>query len=450
MNLTSELITLANIFAPLSPLYLVGGAVRNSLLGLESGDYDIASSLIASQVKELLEGSKFIITAEYSRTGTLLIKGECDKYEYTTFREDSYPIGSGGHTPADVVFTSDIRVDASRRDFTCNALYYDIVTGEIKDYVGGVSDTLAKTVRTVRDGDVTLAEDALRIMRLVRFSSQLAFLPSDDTRASAMKYASQLADISIERIRDELVAILNAPEKYNAKWANGDSVLPSDGLRMLVDIGAMKYIIPELLDGIGLIQNEKYHIHDVYEHILHAIDNSQPQIRLAALFHDIAKPKLVLSTGGMWGHDIEGERMTREIMTRMKFSSADIEHTAKIVSMHMFNLDNQAKDSTIRKFIADNYSYMDDYLSLREADSKASREYESSEDVIGRTIDIMRSMRESNVPIKVCDMDIRGGDLTSEGYTGQQVGAKLYELWREQVTIGKRYTREQLLSRIRR
>lgn len=442
--------TLANIFAPLSPLYLVGGAVRNSLLGLESGDYDIASSVTTSKVKDLLLGSKFMITAEYSRTGTLLIKGDCDKYEYTTFREDSYPIDSGGHTPADVRFTSDIRVDASRRDFTCNALYYDIAMDEIVDLVGGVSDTLTKIIKTVKSGDITLAEDALRIMRLVRFSSQLGFIPSEDTSASAMKYASRLADISKERIHDELVAILNAPEKYNAKWANGDRVLPSDGLRMLVDIGAMDYIIPELLEGIGLIQNAKYHIHDVYEHILHAIDHSAPHIRLAALFHDIAKPKLVLSTGTMYGHDIEGERMTREIMTRLKFSSADIEHTARLVGMHMFNLDNQAKDSTIRKFIADNYNYMEDYLSLRDADSKASREYENSEEVIGRTVDILHSMTASKVPIKVSDMDIRGGDLTCEGYSGQQVGAKLRELWLEQVTQGIRYSREQLLSRIRR
>ena len=450
MNFTSELKTLANIFAPLSPLYLVGGAVRNSLLGIESGDFDIASSSTASQVKSALSASEFEISAEYPRTGTLLIRGKENTYEYTTFREDSYPLGSGGHTPANVKFTTDINIDATRRDFTCNALYCDILTGHIIDLVGGIEDISKGIIRTVKSGEITLAEDALRIMRLVRFSSQLGFLPSNDALICARQYASRLADISKERIHDELVLILNAPEKYNAIKIGGDKVAPSDGLRMLVDIGAMQHIIPELLDGIGMNQNQKYHTHDVFEHIMHTVDNCPPNLRLAGLFHDIAKPKMVQSTGMMYGHDKEGDTLTRVIMERLKFSNYDIEHTTKLVSMHMFNLDNSVKDSTLRKFIAINADYIEDYLSLRIADNKASRDNGDGNQVVERTREIFSKMKVYNVPMSIKEMDIRGGDLIEHGYHGQEIGDKLNELWLEQVLIGKKYTREKLLSSVRR
>ena len=450
MNLSGELKKLANIFAPLSPLYLVGGAVRNSLLGLTLGDYDIASNCTIEEVRQMLDKSEFVVTAEYPRTGTLLIKGSEDTYEYTTFREDSYPIGSGMHSPANVKFTKDMSVDATRRDFTCNALYYDIASGEIIDLVGGMRDTEDKILRTVKSADITLSEDALRIMRLVRFGCQLGFTPEGEVFESAKKYALRLADISKERIHDELILILNAPEKYNSNNNNGREVRASNGLRMLVDIGAMECIIPELLGGIGLVQNAKYHIHDVFEHIMHTVDYCPPHLRLAGLFHDIAKPKMVATTGMMYGHDIEGEVLTRQIMERLKFSNHDIEHTSKLVSMHMFNLDNAVKDSTLRRFIANNFNYIEDYLLLRIADNMASKNIHYDDIVISRTREMVSVMIKDNIPINISDMDVRGGDLISAGYSGKQIGDKLSELWQDQVRTGVRYSREKLLQLIRR
>ena len=450
MNLTSELAKLSNIFAPLTPLYLVGGAVRNSLLGLPLGDYDIAGAATSEQVEALLTGSEFVISATFKRTGTLLIDGKTDKYEYTTFREDSYPIGSGEHAPAQVTFTTDITVDSTRRDFTCNALYFDIEKGEIIDLVGGVDDIKSKTIRTVKGGDITLSEDALRLMRLVRFSVQLGFTPSGKTLESAKKYSSRLADISKERVHDELLAILSAPEKYGAKWDNGNAVVASDGLRMLTDIGAMEHIIPELLGGIGMEQNEKYHKYDVYNHIMSTVDNCPQHLRLAGLFHDIAKPQQVKMTGKMYGHDKAGAKLTEEIMKRLKFSQADINHTSMLVSMHMFNLDNCVRDNTLRMFIANHFEYMDDYLQLRLADCNASKSCEVDSIVIDRTNNMIAQMKEYNLPIKVGQMDINGNDVMASGYTGIEVGQVLQRLRDEQISEGKRYSKQQLLDKIRR
>ncbi len=450
MNLTSELAELSNIFAPLTPLYLVGGAVRNSLLGLPISDYDIAGAATTEQVQSILEGSEFTINATFPRTGTLLIDGKLDKYEYTTFRADSYPINSGGHTPAEVVFTTDIAVDCTRRDFTCNALYYDISSGEIIDLVGGVADIERKIIRTVKSGDITLSEDALRLMRLVRFSVQLGFTPDAETIKSAKKHSSGLADISKERIHDELLAILFAPERYNAVRTDGSEVKASDGIRMLTDIGAMKYIIPELCDGIGMEQNDKYHKYDVYNHIMHTVDNCPQRLRLAGLFHDIAKPIQVKLTGKMYGHDKVGESMTRQIMKRLKFSTAEIDHTAMLVSIHMFNLENNVKDSTLRMFIANNYNYVHDYMQLRIADCKASKRQQIDSEAIARTTQMLADMIKRDLPITITQMDINGNDIMQAGYKGMEVGQLLQRLRDEQISQGKKYTREQLINNIRR
>lgn len=450
IKLPSQIVQLAQLFNQSTPLYLVGGVVRNYLLGLPLSDFDVASCASSEEVKNYLKDSQYRITAEYPRTGTLLI--ECDgiKLEYTSFREDSYPINSGTHTPAVVTFTRDLRVDALRRDFTCNALYYDIVKDEIIDVVGGVKDIENRVLRTVREGEKTLREDALRIMRMVRFAMQLGFTVDAETFASSKKYANGLKEISVERVQEELMGIINAPDKYGAKKMDGTPVLPSDGIRMLVDCGAMQYIIPELLDGIGMEQNTKYHVYDVYNHILKTLDNCPRDIRLAGLMHDIAKPILQHRQGNMYGHDREGKKVAEKILTRLKFPMRDIERVSKLVSLHMFNLDNKAKDSTIRKFIAENYQYVDDYIALRIADGKASREEHFDRTSIDHILAIRDQMLADNVPLTVADMEINGEDMLRAGYKGKEIGIVLYNLLLEQITKGIRYDRIYMLDRIRR
>ena len=441
------LVQLAQIFAPNATLYVVGGAVRNSLLGYEINDYDITSKVLAEDAQRLLAESEFEVVACYKRTGTLVIKKGNFKIEYTTFRQDSYPLSSGVHTPNQCTFTDNMLLDAKRRDFTCNALYYDILKDEIVDVVGGVKDIENKLLKTVREPFQTLSEDALRIMRLVRFHLQLGFEIEKNTLDSAKKYAYQLKDISKERIKEELVAIFEAVYKYDSK---SKGFKASDGIRLLVDIGAMEHIIPEVLDMIDMPQNPKYHIYDVYNHSLRAMDNLPPALMMAGLLHDIAKPVMQKQFGNMYMHELKGEKMAKDILTRLKFSNAEIDRISKLVLIHMFNVQGNTKKSKCRVFIADNFEYFDDFVRLRRADGLATNPENYDDTKVQAMIELKNQMLSSGMPITIKDLPISGNDLLELGYQGKEIGELLCKIRLWILQNGKLPTKEEILLKLRR
>ncbi len=441
------LVQLAQIFAPNATLYVVGGAVRNSLLGYEINDYDITSKVLAEDAQRLLAESEFEVVACYKRTGTLVIKKGNFKFEYTTFRQDSYPLSSGVHTPNQCTFTDNMLLDAKRRDFTCNALYYDILKDEIVDVVGGVKDIENKLLKTVREPFQTLSEDALRIMRLVRFHLQLGFEIEKNTLDSAKKYAYQLKDISKERIKEELVAIFEAVYKYDSK---SKGFKASDGIRLLVDIGAMEHIIPEVLDMIDMPQNPKYHIYDVYNHSLRAMDNLPPALMMAGLLHDIAKPVMQKQFGNMYMHELKGEKMAKDILTRLKFSNAEIDRISKLVLIHMFNVQGNTKKSKCRVFIADNFEYFDDFVRLRRADGLATNPENYDDTKVQAMIELKNQMLSSGMPITIKDLPISGNDLLELGYQGKEIGELLCKIRLWILQNGKLPTKEEILLKLRR
>lgn len=446
-NLPKCLIELAQIFSKKAPLYIVGGAVRNSLLNLKISDYDITSELLPDSVEELIKNSKFEIVAKYKRTGTLVIKYDDFKFEYTTFRQDSYPLTSGTHSPLECKFTSDIKQDALRRDFTCNALYYDISNDKIIDLVGGVSDINGKILRTVRQSNLTLSEDGLRIMRLVRFAVQLGFSIDKDTYNCAKENAFRLKDISKERIKDELVAIFEGVFKYNSK---DKGVNPSDGIKMLVDIGAMEYIIPELLEMIDVPQNPKYHIYDVYNHTLKTIDNLPPRLMMAGLLHDIAKARLFRKYGNMYMHELAGFDMAKEIMTRLKFSNSEIEKITWLVKIHMFNVDGKTRESKCRVFIADNMDCFDDYILLRRADGLATNPNNYDDSVSAKLVEIKNEMVQNGMPMTIKDLPIKGKDLLDIGYQGREISELLEKIRLWILHNGRVPSKENIINKLRR
>ncbi len=441
------LVQLAQIFAPNATLYVVGGAVRNSLLGYEINDYDITSKVLAEDAQRLLAKSEFEVVACYKRTGTLVIKKGNFKFEYTTFRQDSYPLSSGVHTPNQCTFTDNMLLDAKRRDFTCNALYYDILKDEIVDVVGGVKDIENKLLKTVREPFQTLREDALRIMRLVRFHLQLGFEIEQNTLDSAKKYAYQLKDISKERIKEELLAIFEAVYKYDSK---SKGFKASDGIRLLVDIGAMEHIIPEVLDMIDMPQNTKYHIYDVYNHSLRAMDNLPPSLMMAGLLHDIAKPVMQKQFGNMYMHELKGEKMAKDILTRLKFSNAEIDRISKLVLIHMFNVQGNTKKSKCRVFIADNFEYFDDFVRLRRADGLATNPENYDDTKVQAMIELKNQMLSSGMPITIKDLPISGNDLLKLGYQGKEIGEMLCKIRLWILQNGKLPTKEEILLKLRR
>lgn len=199
-----ELKFLATLFKPHATLFEVGGAVRDEMLGIESFDIDVCAQLKVENVKKILSTSDFVVSDKNLRMGTVHISHGDFLCEYTTFRTDSYDSTSGEHTPKDVRFTSDMNLDARRRDFKCNAFYKDILTGEIVDLLGGKEDIENKIISTADTPQIVFEADGLRVLRMVRFASELGFEVEKETFEVAKRNAWRVEDIAVERIADEL------------------------------------------------------------------------------------------------------------------------------------------------------------------------------------------------------------------------------------------------------
>jgi poly(A) polymerase/tRNA nucleotidyltransferase (CCA-adding enzyme) len=334
--------------------YLVGGCVRDILMGVKPKDYDITTNATPEQIISLFPktfyensyGTVGVVTCG-EELGTVCSDESVKIVEVTPYRlESTY---SDNRHPDRVKWSKNLHDDLSRRDFTVNAIAYNPVTHEIVDPYNGRNDIENKTIRSVGDADVRFGEDALRLMRAVRFMSQLDFDIETVTRESVHKNATLLDNISRERVRDEFVKLIMTD-------------FPMRGLVMMKELGLLEHIVPELLRGVGVSQNQA-HMYDVWEHNLrtlqHAADKKWPlHVRLSAIFHDISKPetkrfskeKNVIT---FYGHDVVGARVTREIMERLKFPNDLIERVSMFVRWHMFFSDTeQITLSAVRRLIS--------------------------------------------------------------------------------------------------
>ncbi|MDE6604462.1 MAG: CCA tRNA nucleotidyltransferase [Clostridia bacterium] len=409
-----ELQELASYFPIDKPLYAVGGCVRDHLRGKGCYDIDLAGGVKPEELIEILSKSSFGVVSASPRLGTVVIKGK-STYEYTTFRIDSYPSGSGVHTPTQVEFTDDLTTDAKRRDFKCNAIYYNIKDAQIIDPLGGIKDIEHSVLSTTVEPDTVLSQDGLRILRLARFVSTLGYEIEEQTYDSAKRLVCRLNEISVERIREELNRILSGEHCYKA-------------LCLLRDIGAFKIILPELAANDGVPQKAEYHKYDVLEHTFKVVEACPPQVRLAGLFHDIAKGVCQAKDGNMYFHNLVGAEMTGEIMTRLQYSNRQIERTTRMVKLHMFDINGNTKESKCRRFIANNLDIFDDMLDLFEADCIGTGYFQSS-----RTAEKLRKiyakMLDEKVPMSIKELAINGKDLQSLGYDGREIGQTLNEIW---------------------
>ncbi len=211
LNVPKSLTKLAKLFDV--DLFVVGGFVRNQIMGLKNDDIDICSSLSLENVEQLLDGSGFNFKVKSKVLGTATISKGDDKFEYTTFRRDFYP-DNGQHSPERVEFIDSIEEDAKRRDFTCNAIYYDIKNNKIIDFYNGIKDIQNRILRTVESPDEVLSHDGVRILRLFRFQCELNFKIDKETLECAYKYKENLRDVSGERHVYEITRILHSPFKY--------------------------------------------------------------------------------------------------------------------------------------------------------------------------------------------------------------------------------------------
>lgn len=416
-----------------SPLYAVGGYVRNFLINeTPSDDIDIAAGLNTEEIVKAAGACGFKVVAEYKRTGTVVIFDGERKYEYTRFRTDSYARG-GSHEPIETEFTDDITLDAKRRDFKCNAVYYDIKQGEIVDPLGGVTDIKNKMLDTVVEPKAVFMSDGLRLMRLCRFAAELNFTPTDSVLEGAKEYAENIRDIAPERVYDELKKILAADKKYPFSNPKGHYT----GIKILQKIGVFDILFPELAAGRGMAQRADYHNYDVLEHTFRTVLYADMEIRLAALLHDAGKPYCRINFGKYKNHALEGERIARDILKRLKVDKRTTEKTAFLVKNHMFDLKNAEPESALRLFIVENRKYFVPLLKLKQADYSACKDDLSVCPTVERWTAVYEKMKSDGTPFSLKELKITPADLTATGFRERYLGEELKRLFEYAVTTPK-------------
>ena len=421
-----------------TPIYVVGGFVRNAVAGLGETDIDIAGPAIA----EALGISRRYQTKVVNyKLGTAIIRYNDEQFEYTPFRVERYAPG-GGHTPTDVMFTTDLKQDALRRDFTCNSVYYDITNDCIVDPLGGIADIEKKIIRSYNPSR-TFASDGLRVLRMIRIAVETGFKIDGETAKAAKENAHLLRDISPERRREELNRILVADTKYGVANAH------YRGLRLIQQLGLWKYLIPQLEDGAGVAQNPKYHKYDVLEHINQTVKFVSPKNRLAALMHDVGKPYCMSKFGNMHGHERVSGNIVRYTLGEygLKYSNETIDTVAWLCENHMYDLQRNTKEAKLRLFVATNFDKIDDLVDLMQADNRArGMEDEEREN---RLVGIKQKLIEENAPLTLSDLALDGTALIREGIQPVKIGGVLKELWRACVIEPRLNNEEWLLSQVR-
>lgn len=423
----AKLKELARVFSPFATLYTVGGAVRDKLLGIECYDIDVCSKLGVNDVKKILLNTDFVVSDKSLRMGTVHISCEGFVAEYTTFRTDSYDKNSGEHHPETVKFTDDITLDARRRDFKCNAIYEDILKGEIVDITGGTEDVKNKVLSTADDAKSVFEADGLRILRMVRFASELGFKIDSETFAVAKENAWRVKDLAVERIRDELCKIFVADQKHKELRLDRAHVR---GLELLDELGLIDMLLPELAALKGLKQPEKYHLYDAYTHSVKAYEVAPPDIRFCALMHDVGKAEAIKRYGNMHGHDVIGEEIVKGICNRFKFSNAETARVCRLVRWHMVDLRGDMSLAKLRRFVAKNMDIIDDLCALMNADAIASKGVNDRPD---RVAIVAKQLREDGTPLCIKQLKINGSDLVDLGVEEEYRGKLLEELWEDTV-----------------
>lgn len=431
---------LAELFAPYATLYAVGGFCRDKLLGVEPRDLDICSELTVERVKDILSGSVFAVSDKYPRLGTVAVHKDAFRAEYTTFRTDSYPASSGRHRPDGVEFTKDISKDASRRDFRCNAVYFDVLRGEYLDITGGGMEDIRTGTLTAADRpEKVFGEDGLRVLRMARFSAELGFTPAPETFAAAKANARGVLDVSRERVLEELDKIFVADTAYPSLGIADGHVR---GLRMLDDLGLLNVILPEVGALKGLCQNPNYHIYDAFGHSVAAYACAPPRLRWAALLHDIGKKIAVDRGGNMHGHDVMGAEAAAERLAALGMPHGRAERICRLISCHMTDLKEDMSEGRLRRFLLRNADIAEDLIALKYADGYASRGTEPREMRLER---LYNEMKTDGTPFSVGDLAADGRDAQAAGLSGRDIGEALSALLDEAVVCPALRTRERAL-----
>ncbi len=399
--------------------YLVGGSVRNALLDGNTTDFDITTSATPEDVMNLFPHT--VPTGLQHGTVTIILNHT--PYEVTTYRTDGEYFDS--RHPISVQFVRDLAEDLKRRDFTINAMAYDPFSQTLVDHFGGKDDLRLRMIRAVGNPVERLTEDALRIIRGIRFAAQLNFNIESETLKAMSDLSRLLVHISSERIYSELTRILMTEK-------------PSVGIELMLYTGALEVIMPELLPMAGFKQFSPYHDKDVFFHTMQVLDSTRPYLplRLAALLHDSGKPHTFSmgedGIGHFYGHEEASARIAKGILTRLKADNKTRETTLLLISRHMVSLDMK-RPVKIKKLIKDfGRDNVDLFFEFKEADHAGKSSGAKADLRLIRMKERVHEIIDNKEPLELRDLVISGQDLLDMGFPrGRIVGDVLDELLAE-------------------
>lgn len=428
--------------------FVVGGAVRDLLRGSQPKDWDLATNAEPEEIQKV-----FPDTLYENRFGTVTVRIHHDhipdgrlyesgvyELEVTTYRiEADY---TNQRHPDTVSFTKNIQEDLARRDFTVNAMAMN-KEEEIFDPFNGQSDLRSELIRAVNDPSERFQEDALRMIRAVRFAAQIGFDIEEETRRAIKENASLLGKVSAERIRDEFVKIIMAQESAR-------------GISYLAELGLLQVFLPELAEGIGVGQN-KHHKYEVFEHHIRSLDYATRKeyslaVRIASLFHDIGKPNVKRGKGEdatFYNHEVVGAKITRQILKRLKFPNDLLNKIVILVRNHQFYYTpEEVTASSVRRLIKNvGKDNIDELIQVREADRIGSGVPKAVPYKLRHLQYMIEQVQTDPVSVKM--LAVSGDDLIKELHISPspKLGLILNSLLAEVLEDPQKNTKEILLTR---
>ena len=416
--------------------FIVGGCVRDALRGITPKDYDITTSALPEETKSVFRDCRVIETGIQHGTVTVMMDGM--PLEITTYRtEGTY---SDNRHPDSVSFTTSLREDVARRDFTMNAIAYSPVWGLI-DHFGGAEDIRGGTIRCVGDPDTRFREDALRMMRGIRFASALGFAIEEKTAAAIRENKERISAVSAERIRVELTKLLCGANVKNVLMDWWD---------------VLGVVIPEILPMHGFDQRTPYHIYDVWEHTAVAVSETPPvtHLRLSALLHDIGKPPSFFTdekgVGHFYGHPAVSEKMAEEILARLKYDNVTRRRVVTLVREHdrIIEPTETAVKRALSRLTPEVFFNL---LIIKRADNLAqSPNYRDRLTTYDRIESMAQDILERNECISVATLAVNGGDLIAIGMKpGKEIGEMLSLLLEQVIRGDLANDRDELLTYVK-
>ncbi len=410
--------------------YLVGGAVRDGILDIETTDFDFTTNASPEESIDLLNDNGYKTTEIGRAFGTIELQIDNNSLHITTYRKDTYENSS--RNPS-IESATDLETDLSRRDFTINSIAYSIDANELIDPFNGLKDLAAGVIRTPDDPIISFSDDPLRMLRVCRFISTHGFSPDNETYVAMRDNTERIKIVSTERIRDEISKLLIGKN-------------PSLGLRTFVESGLSSYTIPEL-NALKIEVDPNHHHKDVYEHTLTVVDNVSATLvrRLGALFHDIAKPNTKGIENGkvhFRHHEVVGAKMTKRILQELKYDKKTIKNVARLVELHLrpHTFKMGWTDSAVRRYIVDAGEVLDDLNNLVRADvttknkQKAQEIYDKLDEMENKIKEVLEKEEMSKLRPPIT------GDEIMEIFNlepGPKVGLIMKALYEQRINEGE-------------